>query len=283
VVSAGLGAALGVGVAIGAPILAVGILVTLAIGTNAGLKQVEADRKVEDPPRSDFWQPAFPRLVLPFQDAFGPSEFERALAIFSRITIETVSLENTMITVQERQLGAEAVKAEDAAELRGLELEFLRVATGRWNLQLAHQTRMLNSGFRQELLEDSEFMAQLREMPIPDWDEVRERSRGGVLRERHPEVLSTLEASGLGNALIYDLDLPEEPRPLADLAEELPELTERAALLSARYGQMLLDSVPDSGSIPSPPPLSFDARAFTPEPRYPFGFGRLGLPRRRPA
>jgi len=265
----GFGAA-AAGALVGGPILGIGLLVTLGLRTNANLKAVEAERKVEDPPRADFLQPTDPVMVLPFRDSFGDSELERALSMMTRVTIETVSLENAMVTAEERMLGARSFQADDAAELRWLENMQLRTAAGRWNLQLAHQSRAMARLYRRDLLEEREFQAAIQAMESLSWEDLEDRDLRGAQQELFGDAIRTLNQAGFPpSSLEIGPFWRKEIGSAQERALELPDALDGAAESAASYGRSLLSSV--EIELPgSPPPLSFDF--FDLSARYRLGF-----------
>ena len=257
------GAAAAAGVVVGGPVLALGILFTISLKVNADLKTVEAERKVEDPPRADFWETTVPVMVLPFRDGFGSSELERALSALTRMTIETVSLESAMVTAEERMLGARSFGAEDAAEYRWMENMELRAAAGRWNLQLAHQSRSLAQLYRRDLMEEREFRNALQALEDFPREDLDAGNLQGFLEEVYPQILQTLIQAGFPPISPNNFFTQEGLESPLERAVDLSNSLEEAADAAASYGEGLLSSVePDLPG--SPPPLSFD-----PLERYP--------------
>lgn len=245
---AGLGVAGGLVVAVGAPVLVIPLglagLAALGLRWNADLKLVGADRRVEDPPREDFREVTTAPLVLPYRDAFGRSDFERTVARFARLTVETVSFESAMVTAHERELGAVLFGADDEAVERARERREFRVSAGWSNIELASETRQL-ARWLAEVLGPAEFERRAADWTIGRMLEAAEgRDLLTLATAAFPDAVATFEAAGYPRSTLRGAGFVGEGESLADVARNLPRDLEAAADACEAYGYALADGEP---------------------------------------
>jgi len=250
---AGLGGMTALGLAAGGPVFVVCALTTIVLRTNAELKGVEASRKLEDPPRADFQHETSVQTVLNYRDAFGDSDLERAIASFSRATIEAVSLESAMVTAFERESGALLYGADEYVQLRATERYGLQLAAGRSNLQLAFVTRVLADRFAADVLGDSEFRQVSGQI---SHERIQAAAEGRDLftidAGAFPEERAALQVAGYPTSSLGHARLDFEAGSLFQAAVSLLKHLLHAADASAAYGRFLLGGKPPEGGLPTP-------------------------------
>jgi hypothetical protein len=259
------------GVALGGPVFVLGAVITICLRANAELKLVETQRRLEDPPRSDFHEPAIPQMVIPFRDGFGTEPVERALAGFARYVVETVSLENAMVTAHERAMGAQLYGAEEIAERRAAEHNALRAAVGRWNLQLRlnvdQLARMLEAGLIDEI------SAPLKDFSLKDSQAMWKQELDLLIRDAFPSAIDLITECGYPAATLGGAPQTHDPDSSPDelnlrLSSTPPasrplRMLESLQLLSQpvqRYGEGVLAALPRDYDLlqASLPPLPFE-------------------------